>query len=105
MPRKPSSPIRRSTARGTKPCSSQARSSRMASLGRSRALHRTRDKALLLPSEAMRLDLALDEATDLRAQRFVLFAEVGRGEGDGLGAVHVITRTSSAPAPRPCRAP
>ena len=45
------------------------------------AQHLARHEALLLPFRAVRLDLALDEAADLRAQRFVLLAEVGRGEG------------------------
>ena len=41
------------------------------------AQHLARDVALLLPLHAVRLDLGLDETADLRAQRFVLFTEVG----------------------------
>jgi hypothetical protein len=45
------------------------------------AQHLARDVALLLPLRAVRLDLLLDEAADLRAQLLVLLAEIGRGEG------------------------
>ena len=68
------------------------------------AQHLARHVALLLPLQAMRLDLVLDEAADLRAQQLVLFAEVGRGEGDGFGTVHGrghsrATRSAALPSP------
>ena len=62
--------------------------------------HLARHVTLLLPLQAMRLDLGLDEAADLSTQQLVLFAEVGRGEGDGFGAVHG-SFSSCAAAPSP----